>query len=572
MDVPTLTRLIDVGRGLLSELELDTVLERMLDVACEVTGAQFAAVGVLDSRRERLARFLTRGIPAGHRAAIGELPSGRGVLGLLIKDPRPLRMDDVGAHAQSYGFPLNHPPMGSFLGVPIIIRGEAWGNLYLTDKQGGGGFTADDEQAMVVLADWAAIAVDNARLYQDVASRRDGLERTVRALETTTEIASAIAGEVELDRILELLTKRGRALVDARTIVVVLPAADALEVAAAAGEVPDGLLAPTSDHGRSVLEGIMRSRRPGRLTDLHRQAGKLFSADLQAKAGLMVPMLHRGQPLGVLAAFDRLDDGPEFSTDDERLLQAFAASAATAVATAQSVASLSLERSIRASEAERTRWARELHDETLQELGGLRVLLSAARRSADPVRVDEALGQAIELVTGGIANLRALIADLRPAALDEIGTGAALAGLAERVRAISGLAIDLVVDLDFEEGRAATRHDPDLEETVYRTVQEALTNAVKHAQATRVAVTVTETDGTLTIAVTDDGRGFDPGESADGFGLVGMRERIALAHGSLDLRSAPGAGAVLEARLPVRRREAGGVSVREAQAPVAGAG
>jgi signal transduction histidine kinase len=551
MDAKTLTRLIDVGRGLLSELDLDALLARMLEVARELTGAQYAAVGIMDERREGLERFLTSGIPAAERAAIGDLPRGHGVLGLLIDDPHPLRLADVGAHPRSYGFPLSHPPMGNFLGVPILVRGEAWGNLYLTGKPGAD-FTDSDEKAMVVLADWAAIAVANARLYSDVAARRDQLERTVRALDTTAEISSAIGGEIELDRILELLAKRGRALVAARTAVIILVSGGRLEVAAAAGIVPDGLVGSRASGEESAIAAVLRSNRPERLTDLDRRASRLFfAAELDAAAGILVPLLHRGRAIGILAAFDRLEGGPEFSIDDERLLQAFAATAATAVATGQNVMSHSIEGSIRASEAERRRWARELHDETLQELGSLRVLLSAARRSADPERLDEALGQAIELVTGGIANLRGLISDLRPAALDDIGTGAALSGLADRARATSGLPIELTVDLAFEGGRVAARHVPELEETIYRIVQEALTNAIKHAHARRVWIEVRETGGSVAIVVGDDGRGFDPDVAATGFGLVGMRERTTLAQGTLEVRSARGTGTILEVRLPV---------------------
>jgi signal transduction histidine kinase len=550
MDAKTLTRLIDVGRGLLSELDLDALLARMLEVARELTGARYAAVGIMDERREGLERFLTSGIPAAERAAIGDLPRGHGVLGLLIEDPHPLRLADVGAHPRSYGFPLSHPPMGNFLGVPILVRGEAWGNLYLTGKRDGD-FTDSDEKAMVVLADWAAIAVANARLYSDVAARRDQLERTVRALDTTAEISSAIGGEIELDRILELLAKRGRALVAARTAVIILVSGGQLEVAAAAGIVPDGLVGRRASKEEWALGSVLRSNRPERLNDLDRRAGRLFAAELDAAAGILVPLLHRGRAIGLLAAFDRLEDGPEFSADDERLLQAFAATAATAVATGQNVASHSMQGSIRASEAERRRWARELHDETLQELGGLRVLLSAARRSTDPQRLDEALGQALDLVTGGIANLRALIADLRPAALDDIGTGAALSGLAERVRATSGLPIELTVDLSFEAGRVTSRHVPELEEAIYRIVQEALTNAVKHANAQRVWIEVREADGSVAIVVGDDGQGFDPDVVATGFGLVGMRERTMLAEGTLEVRSAGGTGTVLEVWLPV---------------------
>src|SRR3954471_106058 len=163
MDEPRLRRLLDVGRSLISELEPEVVLQRLLEVAREVTGARYAAIGVLDERRESLERFLTVGVDEDTHRQIGDLPRGRGVLGALISDPRPLRLRDVSAHPQSYGFPLAHPEMTTFLGVPIIIEGQAWGNLYLTEKAGGGEFSADDEEATVVLADWAAIAIANAR-------------------------------------------------------------------------------------------------------------------------------------------------------------------------------------------------------------------------------------------------------------------------------------------------------------------------------------------------------------------------------------------------------------------------
>jgi GAF domain-containing protein len=188
LDEHRLRRLVEVGRSLVTVLDPEAVFERLLEVARELTDARYAAIGVLDERRERLERFLTAGIDAETHRAIGDLPRGRGVLGVLIRDPRPLRLTDVGCHAQSYGFPLAHPPMKSFLGVPIMIEGQAWGNLYLTEKADGE-FSEEDEEAVIVLSDWAAIAIANARLYRTVRERRDELERTIRGLETTTEIS-----------------------------------------------------------------------------------------------------------------------------------------------------------------------------------------------------------------------------------------------------------------------------------------------------------------------------------------------------------------------------------------------
>ena len=213
VDEAGLRRLLDVGRSLVTVLDPEVVLRRALDVARELTGARYAAIGVLDASRERLERFLTAGIDGETRRAIGDLPRGHGVLGVLIKDPRPLRLPDVSRHPESYGFPGAHPPMDTFLGVPIMIEGRAWGNLYLTDKDAGE-FTDDDEEAAVVLADWAAIAIANGRLYRDVRERRDELERTIRGLETTTEISRALGGVTDLEHVLELVAKRSRALLE----------------------------------------------------------------------------------------------------------------------------------------------------------------------------------------------------------------------------------------------------------------------------------------------------------------------------------------------------------------------
>src|SRR3954454_22202186 len=237
LDDLRLRRLIDAGRGLISNLDVEAILEQLLDVAREVTGARYAAVGVLDDSREELERFVTAGIDAETHRAIGDLPRGRGILGLLIKDPQPLRLEHIRDHPHSYGFPSGHPEMETCLGVPVMIREEAWGNLYLTEKAGGEPFTEADEESAIILADWAAIAIDNARLYASVEDRRDHLERAVRGLDTTVAIAQALGGETDLTRILELIVKRARALVGARTLVIMLEQDDELVVTAGAGEL-----------------------------------------------------------------------------------------------------------------------------------------------------------------------------------------------------------------------------------------------------------------------------------------------------------------------------------------------
>jgi signal transduction histidine kinase len=272
---------------------------------------------------------------------------------------------------------------------------------------------------------------------------------------------------------------------------------------------------------------------------------------VQAEGGLAVPLVFRGRTHGVLLALDRLHDGPAFSNEDERLLEAFAASAASAVATAQSIASERSRQRLAAAEGERRRWARELHDETLQSLSALRIGLSTAARSERPDALPQAVRQAVDQLEDAIANLRALITDLRPAALDELGVHAALEGLAERSTR-HGLEVDVSVELAFEQGSASTRHAPELETAVYRIVQEALTNASKHGGAKRAVVEIHQQETTVHLSVRDDGDGFDPDAETDGFGLLGMRERVELLGGEISIDSAPGQGATVRAHLPVQ--------------------
>jgi two-component system, NarL family, sensor histidine kinase DevS len=527
--------ILEVARGVLAELDLDQVLDRVLESAQELTEARYAALGVLTESRTELTRFITRGIDEATHATIGVLPRGRGVLGALIRDPEPLRLDDVGRHPRSYGFPAGHPPMHTFLGVPILVSGTPFGNLYLTEKAGGAAFSETDEQAVAVLAE---------------------LERTVAALEATTQIARAVGGETDLEVILELVAKRGRALVSARALLIELRQGGELVIAAGAGELPDGVLGRAVPLEDTVASHAMRTGRAQRLEDELNRARfdehGLGRLGVHADGGLAVPLVFRGRTHGVLLALDRLHDGPAFSTEDERLLEAFAASAASAVATAQSIASEHSRQRLAATEGERSRWARELHDETLQSLSALRIGLSTAARSERPDALEHAVGQAVDQLEDAIADLRALITDLRPAALDELGVQAAVEGLVERTTR-HGLEIDVSIDLAYEQGRADTRHAPDLETALYRIVQEALTNATKHGNARRAVVEISEQDATVLLMVRDDGDGFDPGAKTDGFGLLGMRERVELLGGKLRLDSAPGSGTTVHVSVPAQR-------------------
>lgn len=547
LDPKRLERLLDVGRTLVAELDLEVVLSRVLEAARDVTDARYAALGILDERREGLERFLTRGVDEATHAAIGDLPRGRGVLGELIRDPRPLRLRRVGSHPRSYGFPPNHPPMETFLGVPILVRGEAYGNLYLTDKRVGE-FDERDEESVVVLADWAAIAIENARLYQQVEARRNELERAVLGLRAATEIAQAVGGETELEQVLELIAGRGRALVNARSVVIMLAEGDQLVIAAAAGDVSGDLVGRHIPMAGSIAGNVLRSGQSQRFDDVTSTGGlSIARLGVKARTALEVPLTFRDQRLGVLAAFDRLTDGPAFDEDDEMLLRGFAASAATAVNTARSVADVRLRQSLAAAEQERGRWARELHDETLQGLGAVRVLLSTGLRQTSADSRERVMRDAIEHISQEIENLRALISELRPAALDELGLQPAIEGLIERSASRQGLEVQARIELDSHDGRLS----PELESTIYRLVQEALTNVVKHARADRVEIELVRRDSDVSLLVRDDGMGFDVAAPTAGFGLSGMRERVELSSGTLEVESAPGGGTTVRARIPV---------------------
>jgi signal transduction histidine kinase len=275
-----------------------------------------------------------------------------------------------------------------------------------------------------------------------------------------------------------------------------------------------------------------------------------------AHAAMLVPLIFRSHALGVLVALDRLGGSGEFEEDDERLMQAFAASAATAVATAQSVETNQLRRSLEAAEHERTRWARELHDETLQGLCALQLSLESGLQGPGGSEAEEVTRRAVEQITEEIEKLQGLITELRPAVLDDIGLEAALANLVERTRAMRRIDVRGDFNLDYEIGRSATRLTPDVEGAVYRLVQEALTNIAKHAHAESSSVVVNEADGVVRVQVRDDGRGFDPGASSLGFGVVGMRERVELLAGTLLIESAPASGTVIHAEIPARHRDA----------------
>jgi len=536
-----LRALLEAGVAITSELSLDALLQRLAEKAVELTGARYGALGVIDRDGSGLERFITTGLDAPTESAIGDPPHGRGILGALIRDAKPLRLQDLSKDPRSVGFPPNHPPMRSFLGVPIILRGVAYGNLYLTEKAGGEDFTEMDEELVTLLAGQAAVAIENARLFEAATNWS-------RQLESLNEVANALASETDVDRLLDLVARRLGELLEARIVTVVLPAGPGLlRFAAAAGEGGDELIGQTmardgSKSGRVLNRG--RSERADSVLD-DPDVDPEVTRLLAAKTGLWVPLVVRGEAIGVLAAHDKVGPDARFTDNDLRLAETFASRAAVAVDLSERIAQDALRHVVGAQELERRRLARELHDETGQALTSILLGLKSLEETLESDESRAATAGVRELVVATLQDVRRLAVELRPSMLDDFGLVAALEHLTSSFAEQTGLAVDFGAALGEE------RLPGDVETALYRIVQESLTNVVKHAQARRVSIAVTRGGGSVKVVVEDDGQGFDSASADDRFGLVGMRERLALLGGRLRIESSRNSGTTIAAEVPV---------------------
>jgi signal transduction histidine kinase len=533
--------LFEAGMALTSELSLDAVLRRLIEAAAELTGARYVALGVIAPGGAKLERFVTHGIDADTEAAIGERPRGRGILGVLLREPRPIRLHDLTDDPRSVGFPAAHPPMTTFLGVPIVLRGVAYGNLYLTEKADGLDFTEEDEELVTLLAAQAAIAIENVRLYEAATEWS-------RRLESLNELGNALATETDLAALLDLVARRLNDLLEARLVLVLLPEGrDALRIAAAAGEGGEGLVDVTLERSGSKSGRVLDERRSDRIDSLldDPDVDQMATRRLGATSGLWVPLLVHGRAIGVLAVHDKLsaEDG-RCGDDDLRLAETYAARAAIAVDLSERVARDSLRRVVAAQEVERRRLARELHDETGQALTsillGLRSLEALVEGNEEKEAVSALRRQTVET----LQDVRRLAVELRPKALDDFGLEAALDRLIGNFGEQTGLTVDFAAGLGEEQlpGEIAT--------ALYRIVQEGLTNIVKHAHARRVSILVTRQNERVALVIEDDGRGFDPERPAEGFGIQGMRERVELIGGTLRVESGAEAGTTIAVEVP----------------------
>jgi signal transduction histidine kinase len=380
-------------------------------------------------------------------------------------------------------------------------------------------------------------------LYADQLEESNrGLARSVERLEAFAEIARAVGGETELERVLSLILAQGREIVAARTLVMYLPEGE--ELAAVSGSAMRSNSRRRLPLSGSLAGQVLLSGRPRRVGSAA-EATELEQLAPDAASAILVPLVFRGEPLGVLAGINGAGERA-FTEEDEQLLMSVAASAATAVATARSVAAARLRFSVEAADQARARWARELHDETLQGLTGVRMVLSAGLARDDLAALHGAAETADAHLAEEIRKLRDLIAELRPAALDDLGLGPAIDSLAKRQAAIGGFAVELDVDVEAE-----SRLARDTETAIYRIVQEALSNAVKHSGARTVRLRVTQLPDRVQVAVEDDGCGFEPEAVRAGFGLTGMRERALLAGGRLWVSSVGGGPTRVAAVLPL---------------------
>ncbi len=538
--------LVNAGIALSSELSLDALLQRIIESAAELTGARYAALGVIDKTGQSLEQFVTTGFDAETHEAIGDLPQGRGILGVLIRDAQPLRLHDIADDPRSVGFPPNHPPMKSFLGLPIVLRGVAYGNLYLTEKADDRDFSDEDEELVGLLAAQAAVAIENARLYESST-------RWLRQIESLNEIGNVLASEFELEPLLSLVAGRLQELLDARLVLIALPDGTTLRVAAAEGEGASDVVGIELEFAGSKAGRVLERGRSERIDsvlddpEIDQQAAR----QLGVRSALFVPLLARGLPIGVMIAHDKQGESPAFSEDDLRLAETLAARAAIAVDLSARVGRDAVRRVVEGQELERARLARALHDETGQALTSILLGLKPLEQAAESDEARAAVASVRELVVSTLQDVRRLAVELRPSALDDFGLVSAVERLAETFREQSGLRVDLEARLGDE------RLPPESETALYRVVQEALTNIIKHAQAGRVSILL-QRKGDAVVAI-DRGRRLRvrPRQDAEGRTRAGRHARARRARG----RPAPGR-IVRRRRHDARRRGAGGVTIR----------
>jgi signal transduction histidine kinase len=511
-DRERLSGLLDAVVGIGRDLDLAATLQRIVAAACRLAGARYGALGVIGPD-QRLVEFVTDGLSDVEREAIGALPTGRGVLGLLISDPSPLRLAEVSEHPASSGFPPGHPPMHSFLGVPVRIRDQVFGNLYLADKIDGDGFTAADEEVVGALATAAGVAIENARLYS-AARRRQ------RWLEATAEIIEALLGEVRRTADLQLVARRAREVAEATLVLVLLYDEETGQLTV---EVVDDGERPGATHplrgmvlplvGTAFHDVVTGDRRVV-VDDLGKAAD--WTLPVHTGATLLAPLSAAGAILGVLAVAHASPDA--FRDDAEAgLLTTFARQAALALERARALE----EREMLVVLEDRERIARDLHDVVIQRLFATGLQLQSVARLAGRPDLTDRINSTVDELDNTIREIRSAIFELRTPMASTLR--ADIRATIDAAAASLGFRPDLRLD-----GPIDSAVPDDLRPDLLAVLSETLSNAVRHARASAVSVVVQVADGYVTVVVADNGVGG--GDLDERGGLLNLRQR-AVRHG-----------------------------------------
>ncbi|HWS35822.1 MAG TPA: GAF domain-containing sensor histidine kinase [Actinoplanes sp.] len=517
--------------GIGADLGLRGTLQRIVEAACTLADARYGALGVIGADRTDLSDFITHGIDPATHARIGDLPHGRGVLGLLISEPLPVRLPDINKHPDSYGFPPNHPPMHSFLGVPVRTRDQVFGNLYLAEKQDATDFSDDDEEIVVALAVAAGVAIDNARLYELV-------QRRERWFTATAEITGVLLGTVQRTEALRLIARRAREVCDAELVLVMLYDEDNAQytIEVADGTDPScaalvGKLVPV-DHSAAAEFGREKYRD---IADL--RAAVDWPGPVPGCPAMAVPLAGGGTLHGVLIV--TRPAGRQLAEEDPVQLSTFAGHAALALERVRAQE----ERELLAVLGDRERIARDLHDVVIQRLFATGMQLQGAVPHA--VR-PEAVGR----INAAVDELDATIRDIRRSIFELRTTfGPSLrAELSELVQA-AAQTLGFRPGLDTS-GPVDSAIPDDVKPEIVAVLGEALSNIARHARATNARVSVRAADGEIVVCVEDDGIGCDPGRARSG--IVNMGERAHDLGGTLEIGSASeGTGTMLTWRVPI---------------------
>jgi len=530
--------LLDAVVTMAADLTLDGVLARIVSVAGTLVNAQYAALGVLElGPARRLRTFVHHGMGADVVEAIGDLPRGHGLLGLLIDDPRTLRLHDIGEHPASYGFPEHHPPMHSFLGVPVRIRDQVFGNLYLTEKVGGGDFTDEDENVVVALAAAAGVAIENARLYEEAEDRQ-------RWLTASAEITTMLVDDAGIDEALQAIATRARELAGADVAWVVTGSdSDTLVLRVVSGAPVDPAAMRSVSMSESLASQVVQSGVPVVTRDVASEPGAVDPSSLPGWPSLgpvmVLPLRATDGVDGVLSLAWTRDREDSFHSVDTGLPASFAEQAALALQVARG----RHDQQRLALFEDRDRIGKDLHDLVIQRLFAVGLTLeSSARQAADP-ELAERLGRAVDDLDATIKDIRRTIF-----ALGAMDTAADVQTEIERIVDRAAAVLKCRPTLRIE-GPLRTATTAVVAPDLLAVLGEALSNAGRHADATSVDVLVTAGDRVV-LRVSDDGRGMEDDVLESGLG--NMRQRAHKHGGTFDVHSVPGAGTTVTWAVPAR--------------------